>query len=195
VPVNGAFRASDLPDQVSGTGDVAAQWQAGRVRLGLRVNQVGQDNRQETRENADFASGVRALSVGTNLGSRGDVSVDAADEFQTAKERNETTRVRRLTLNAAFRPHTTTNLIGAVSVLRNRQPSGLATVNTEQHLELSQAFAPWPRPDGSQRGQLFVRYARTGSLLPEVSIAGATSPTFVHQAQWTVSSGLNVRLF
>jgi hypothetical protein len=102
IPPGGAFRPSDLPDQLNSIADVSAQWQVGRLRLAIRSNGVNQDNRQEQREKADFASGVRVVSLGATLGSRGDISVDAADEFQTAKERSETTRVRRVTLNGCI---------------------------------------------------------------------------------------------
>jgi hypothetical protein len=195
VPVNGAFRPTDLPDQVSNIGDIAAQWQVGQMRLSLRANQANQDNRQDTRQNADFDSGVRAISVGAPVGTIGDLSIDAGDEFQTARERDETTRVRRFTLNGSFHPRAATNLIGAVSLVRNRPPIGAATMNTEQRLELSQNFSLWPEASGAQRGQLFLRYARTGSLLPDVSLLGVTNSALVHRAQWTIASGLNLRLF
>ena len=195
VPVNGAFRPSDLPDQVSSIGDIAAQWQIGQMRLSLRANQAGQDNRQDTRQNADFVSGVRAISLGTPFGTVGDVSIDAGDEFQTARERDETTRVRRLTLNGSFHPRAATNLIGALSLVRTRPPAGVTAVNTDQRLEVSQGLNLWPGAAGAQRGQLFVRYARTGSLLPDVAVSGITSPALVHSAQWTIASGLNLRLF
>jgi hypothetical protein len=195
VPVNGAFRPTDLPDQVSSIGDVAAQWQIGQWRVGLRANQANQDNRQDTRQNADFDSGVRAISLGAPLGTIGDLSIDAGDEFQTARERDETTRVRRFSLNGSFHPWTTTNVLATFSLLRNHPATGAAALNSEQHFELSQGISLWPAAAGAQRGQLFVRYARTGSLLPDVSVLGVTSPALVHRAQWTIASGLNLRLF
>jgi hypothetical protein len=184
-----------LPDQVSNVGDVAAQWQVGQLRLSLRGNQANQDNRQDTRQNADFDSGVRAISLGAPIGTMGDLSIDAGDEFQTARERDETTRVRRFTLNGSLHPRSTTNLVAALSLLRNRPPTGAATLNSEQRLELSQGFNLWPAAAGAQPGQLFVRYARTSSLLPDVSVLGVSSPSLVHRAQWTIASGLNLTLF
>jgi hypothetical protein len=195
VPVNGAFRPTDLPDQVSNIGDFAAQWQVGQLRLTLRANQAGQDNRQDTRQNADFDSGVRAISLGAPLGTMGDLSVDVGDEFQTARERDETTRLRRFTLNGAFHPRPTTTLLSALSLIRNKLPTGVATLTSEQHLELSQGVHLWAEPGGEQRGQIFMRYARTGSLLPEATVLGVASPALVHRAQWTIASGLNLRLF
>ena len=195
VPVNGAFRPTDLPDQVSVIGDIAAQWQMGQMRLSLRANRAGQDNRQDTRQNADFSSGTRVISLATPFGTAADVSIDAGDEFQTANERDETTRARRLTLNGSFHLRAVTTVIGAVSLVRTRQPTGIVSSNSEQHLELSQGFDLWPRSAGAQRGQLFLRYARTGSLLPDASVLDVARPVLVRRAQWTVASGLNLRLF
>ena len=196
TPVNGAFRPTDLPDQFNTVGDATATWQAGAMRVALRANAATQDNRQETRQNADFDSGVFSVSVGRTLGARGDVSVDVGNEYQTARERNETTRTRRMTMNGSFRPRATLNVIGAFSVIDLRAPTRATTVNTEQHLELSQGFNLWPGPANEpQRGQLFVRFARTGSLLPNLSANGIVLPPALNRAQWTVATGANVRLF
>ena len=193
LPTNGAFRDQDLANQLSVNTDVAALWQAGRIRLTLRGNRSSQDNRQPTRELADFAASVNAMTVGTNIGARGDVAVDLGDEAQQSKERNETTRVRRATLNGTYRPFANTNLLGAFSLLRTKPPTGVATVNTDQRLELSQNLNLWSGASGS-RGQLFVRYARTTSLLPDFASLFVPTPRLNRQ-QWTLASGLNLRLF
>jgi hypothetical protein len=195
LPTNGAFRPTDLPDQLSTNSDASALWQMGRVRFSLRANQTLQDNRQELRERADFSSGVRVVSLGTTLGTFGDVGVELGDEFQTAKERDETTRVRRLTVNGSLRPKPTTNVLAALSMVRNQPPVGASTVNSEQRVELSQGINLWAGASGAQRGQLFLRYARTASLLPDLSTLGISTPPRTRQQQWTLASGLNLRLF
>jgi len=196
TPVNGSFRPTDLPDQVNSIGDATATWQPGTTRLALHVNAANQDNRQPTRENADFDSGVLGLTVGRALGTRGDVSLDLGNEYQTARERDETTRTRRATMSASFRPRATLNMLAAFSLTDVEAPAGKTSVNTEQHLEFSQGFNLWPAPAGEpQRGQLFVRFARTGSLAPSVAATGVVSPTALGRAQWTVATGLNLRLF
>ncbi len=196
TPVNGSFRPTDLPDQVNSIGDATATWQAGTTRLALHVNAANQDNRQPTRENADFDSGVLGLSIGRALGTRGDVSLDLGNEYQTARERDETTRTRRVTMNASFRPRTTLNVLAAFSVTDVEAPAGTTSVNTEQHLEFSQGFSLWPAPAGEpQRGQLFVRFARAGSLAPSFAATGVVAPAALGRAQWTVATGLNLRLF
>jgi hypothetical protein len=193
LPTNGGFRDQDLANQLSINTDVSALWQAGRMRFTLRGNRSSQDNRQPLREAADFAAGVTVIGVGTNLSSRGDVGIDLGDEFQTSKERNETTRTRRATLNGSYRPWVNTNVLGAFSLVRTRPPAGISTVNTDQRIELSQNLNLWAGSGGS-RGQLFARYARTTSLLPDFSSQLVSAPR-LNQRQWTLASGLNLRLF
>ena len=196
TPVNGAFRPTDLPDQVNSIGDASASWQAGSTRFALHANVANQDNRQPTRENADFDSGVFAVSLGRALGTRGDVSLDVGSEYQTARERDETTRTQRATMNGSFRPRTTLAVLTAFSVINVKAPTGATSVNTEQHLELSQGFNLWSAPaDAQQRGQVFVRFARTGSLAPSLAATGVVAPAALDRAQWTVATGLNLRLF
>ena len=194
LPSNGAFRDQDLPNQLSINSDVAALWQTGRVRLTLRANRSSQDNRQALREAADFAAGVNAVSIGTNLGTRGDVAVDLGQEFQTAEERHETTHVRRATFNGSYRPWAATSLLGAFSLLHTRPPAGQSTVTSDQRIELSQNLNIWAGPGGS-RGQLFVRYARTTSQLPDFNSLITSAAPRLNQRQWTLASGLNLRLF
>ena len=191
VPTNGSFRDQDLPNQVTLITDAAAMWQAGRVRLTVRANHSDQDNRQALREHADFAAGVTALSLGTALGARGDVGIDLGKEFQSSKERNETTRVRRYTLNGTFRPLMNTGLLGAVSLVHTRPPVGSVTVNTDARMELSQNLLAGP---SGPRGQLFLRYGRTASFLPDLTLL-AIERERLRREQWTVSSGFNLRLF
>ncbi len=69
-------------------------------------------------------------------------------------------------------------------------------MNTEQHLELSQGFNLWSAPASDpQRGQLFARFARTGSLTPTFAATGVVARAAFGRAQWTVATGLNLRLF
>jgi hypothetical protein len=193
LPVNGAFRETDLPNQVSTNGDAAATWQITRVRFTLHANRSAQDNRQALREQADFAAGVNALSVGTTLGTRGDAALDLGDEFQTSKERSETTRIRRVTATTNVRPFANTSLVGAFSLLHTRSPTGTTSVNGDQRVELSQNLTLSPNA-GASRGQLFLRYARTTSLLPDFGSFLIPAPR-LRQQQWTLASGLNVRFF
>jgi hypothetical protein len=193
VPTNGGFRLQDLPNQVSLNIDVSAQWQAGRLRAALRSNRSTQDNRQEARELADFTATVQAVSIGWSLGSAGDVGIDLARESQTAKERDETTRVKRLTLNASMRPRPATSLTAGLSVLHSRPTGATASLNTDQRIELSQGVSLWRDGGGAPRGQFFLRYGRITSLTPD--FAALASGARVGSRQWTIASGLNFRVF
>ena len=198
LPSNGAFRAQDLPDQVSTSGDAAAQWQMGRARAVLHANRVGQDNREDQRQNADFSSGVTGLTLGAAVGATGDLSLDGATEFQYSKERNEMTRVRRLTGTAASPLPAAFHVVASLSAVETRPPASVRSLVGEQHLELSRALRLWPGATGADRGQLFARYARTASRLPNPPLAGTVplaEQARVSQSQWTVATGLNLRLF
>ena len=194
TPTNGQFRPTDLPDQVSTANDVAATWLVGRYRVSAHASRAAQDNRQALREHADFDGGVRALSLGTSLGSRGDVALDLGDEYLLAKERGEKTYTRRATFNSAIAPRSGTGVVAALSLLHTRPPLGVATVNTEARLELSQAVSLRPA-GGEQRGQAFLRYARTTSLFPDPALAALSPFVRALQQRWSLASGLNMRLF
>ena len=140
MPVNGAFRAQDLPNQVSTSGDVAAQWQLGNGARRCDCNRAAQDNRQEERQNADFASGVNALSVGHTLGASGDLSVDAGSEFQLSKERNERTRVQRVTVNGSLSLPWAFRTTLSLSAVDTRPPTGASSLTSDQRLELSRSL-------------------------------------------------------
>jgi hypothetical protein len=191
LPTNGAFRPQDLPDQVTVVGDASAQWQTGRWRLTLRTNRSDQDNRQELRERADFVAAAHTVGLGLTLGSKADVGVDVSQERAESKERDETTRGERLTLNASLRPLTHTQLLVAVSALRSRPAQGAASYNGDQRLELSQGINVWKDGSGTPRGQLFLRYGRTTSLVPDFTLGGVSR---VGRRQWTLASGLNLRV-
>jgi hypothetical protein len=192
LPTNGSFRAQDLPNQVSLTTDAIAQWQVGRWRAAWRSSRSDQDNRQDLRQLADFTSATDAASVGLSLG-QGELSLDLARDEQRAKERNELTRQRRVTLNGSYRPRSSTNVIASVSAIRSTPPAGDPSFNSDAHLELSQGVFP---RSGAPRGQLFVRYARTYSeLRPFIATAFGDPFSNNSRRQWTLQSGLNLTVF
>ena len=192
LPTNGAFRAQDLPNQVSLATEASAQWQVGRWRAQVRRTRTDQDNRQDLRQLADFTSASAVVSFGLSLGNA-DVSLDAAGDRQVAKEHDELTRQRRLTLNGSFRPRSTTNLMASVSAIRSTPPKGDASFNSDARMELSQGV--FTRA-GAPRGQLFLRYARTYSeLRPFIATAFGDPFPFNRRQQWSLQSGLNLNVF
>ncbi|HEY6825202.1 MAG TPA: hypothetical protein VI259_00005, partial [Gemmatimonadaceae bacterium] len=197
TPQNGQFRPVDLPDQMSTNADGAAAWQAGRVRVTLHANRSAQDNRQPGRESADFAAGVNELSVGTNLGARGDLSLDLGDEVRAAKERDETTRARRARLNSSLTTSAGTGIVAALALVRTRTPNGSASLDTEERLELSQAIRLRTATGAPDRGQAFLRFGRTTTRLaaPLAVLLPPASLDMSLRQQWTLATGLNVRIF
>jgi hypothetical protein len=197
TPQNGQFRPVDLPDQVSTNADGAAAWQAGRVRVTAHANRSTQDNRQPGRDSADFSAGINELTVGTNLGSRGDVSLALGDEVRTSKERDETTRARRVRLNSSFTTSAGTGLVAALGLVRTKPPTGSASVDTEERLELSQAIRLHATPGAPDRGQLFLRFGRTTTRLapPDAVLLPPTPLDLSLRQQWTLATGLNLRIF
>lgn len=189
TPTNGDFRPSDLPDQVSRTHSAEALWQVGRWRWAYRLSTSKQDNRQSQRERADFAAQAHAVNLGIALGTAVDLGVDASSEQQHALERDETARVRRIGFGVNWRPRGTTTVIASLNAVYSQDASRLkGSRNGETRVELSQSVG---RVTGGSRGQLFLRYALTSAFIPN-SDSGFAAQS---QRQWTLSSGLSVKVF
>jgi len=163
----------------------------------VHTNRSAQDNRQPERESADFSAGVNELSIGTNLGARGDVSLALGDEVRTSKERGETTRARRVRLNSSFTTPAGTGLVAALALVRTKPPTGSASLDTEERLELSQAIRLRTTAGAPDRGQAFLRFGRTTTrLAPPVAVFLPPAPLDMSlRQQWTLATGLNVRIF
>ena len=194
TPAGGVFRPQDVPDQVSTLRDAGAQWQLARWRVVARRNRSHQDNRQPQRTLADFASGSDALSFGTALGSSTDIALDLGKDFQQSLERGERTDTRRLTFNANLRRGQSTSMVMSVSLLRTRPPTGPATVNGEQRIEVTHPLAFPKGGAGSSRGQLFVRFGRTTSILPDFARLATDPAARMARRQWAIASGLTLRV-
>lgn len=195
LPTNGAFRPQDLPDQVSMSHSASAQWQLQQWQLGYRLNASEQDNRQPERERADFTTQVHGFTLGRSLGTIGSASVEASTERQHAVERDETSRVRRLgfTVNVRALQATSVNVSGS-RVLSQDASREKGSQNSDVRVELSQNLPALGGARGSSRGQLFLRYGYVSAFLPGVDpVTSAAVGTT--QRQWTLSSGLNIRLF
>jgi hypothetical protein len=195
IPEGGVFAAGDVPDQMNTTRDIGATWQAGRWRVALRHNRAHQDNRQPGRAAADFTTGSNALSVGTGFGSGADVAVDLGDDLQLARERDERTVTRRLTLNANLRRGQGTSLVLALSLLRTRPPTGPTTLTSEQRVEFTRPLLVLRDATGGARGQLFLRFGRNVARLPDFLQAATDPAATTTRRQWSLASGLNLRVF
>jgi hypothetical protein len=189
------FTPDQVPDQVSRVRDVGAQWQAGPWRLQLRSNRAEQDNRQTGRATADFRSGSDAISLGASLGVAGDVSLDLGSDFQESVERDERSTTRRATLNTNLRRGPSTSVVLSLSLLRTTPSNGPATINGEQRVEITQPLMFLRDRSGLARGQAFLRFGRSTAQLPDFARLAADPFAQRRERRWTLSSGLNLRVF
>lgn len=190
LPVNGAFRTTDLPDQKNTSHEMRAQWQKGRVNLGYRFSRSLQDNRQAERERADFLAVSQSLSFGLTLNQRSQLTTDVSAERQRSKERNELSRVERVALAWNLGLRTGTSLTSGLGATRSRdvtRPDG--AFNTEARLELSQSLTLRPSVASSSRGSAFLRFGSTSAEVLSPNAQGVNS--LRTQRQWVISSGLS----
>ncbi|WP_411281109.1 hypothetical protein [Gemmatimonas sp.] len=195
IPVGDTFRPQDIPDQVNTLSDASAQWQLATWRVSVRRNRSHQDNRQISRELSDFSAGSDVVSVSGFFGTQADVSLDLGHDRQRSEERREQSTTNRATLNANLRRGRQTSVALALSLLRTTPPTGPTTLNSEQRAELTQPLAFWRDASGGARGQLFVRYARTTARIPDFLRAALDPLALLSQQQWSIASGLNLRVF
>lgn len=188
------IRPTDIPDQLTTIRDVGAVWQVRQWRIGLKRNRSRQDNRQAEREDVDFASGSDVFSVGREFGAFADLALDLGKDFQRAEQRDEQTDVRRATLNVNLRRGQSTSLVLAASLMHTQPPTGPASLNGEQRVELTQPITVLRDAAGSARGQLFLRFGRSTSLLPDLARGADGAMPRIARQQWVLASGFNLRI-
>jgi hypothetical protein len=193
APANGDFRPQDLPDQLSVQRELGAGWQLPSLHGSYRYSESEQDNRQPEREDADFTTRVHAVSVTRPFGAEGSVGLELASERQHAVESSATNRVERVAAVGNWRPFASTSLTGSLGTTRSRDASrGDGSRNTEGRFEVAQSFLRIRR--GDPRVQLFLRYASTAARLRvDAAVGGVAAPE--SRRQWSLSSGLNAKVF
>ncbi len=192
------FRPEDLTDQQTVALDVGAQWQLDVWRLHVRDNRTRQDNRQRTREHADFSGTVQALSLGRSIGTRLDGSLDASLERQRNEELAQVNTVRRVGLSGNWRVSPSTALSSNVTAAVSRTPPGTTDVtNIEMRAELSHTVRLFRVGTDMRTGQFFFRFARASVReAPFGFVDGSALPLgLATRIQWTVNSGLSLRLW
>jgi hypothetical protein len=193
TPTNGDFRPQDLPDQVSTQREIGAGWQLPSLQASYRYSESEQDNRQPERENADFTTRVHSVSVTRPFGTASGLGLELSNERQHAVESDVTSQVRRVAATGNWRPFSSTTLTGSLGTTLSRDASrGDGSRNTEGRFEIAQSFLRIRRSD--PRVQLFLRYASTAARL---RADGSTDTVDLRETrrQWTLSSGLNAKVF
>ncbi len=95
VPLQGSFNLSFIPDQVSLNQLASLDWSFPRLRVGLRLGESDQDNRQVGRENADLGVRTAGLALGASPHADLDLTLEASRELSDNREfaqENETVR-------------------------------------------------------------------------------------------------------
>jgi hypothetical protein len=161
VPVNSGFDETHVPDQMSTNGSAALQWQIGNYfRIGYRLGQSHQDNRQLGNENADFTVTSNAVSFGFTAGQRLNASIDLSlDENDSELERRKD-RTRRYGTNIAWTLFGQT-AVGA-TITMSEADNNFGTLDqrgTVGFLELSSGFPLTRKGAPGRQGRVFVRYS------------------------------------
>jgi hypothetical protein len=198
TPTNGDFRPSDVPDQVSILHDAGAQWAIGHWRASYRLNANTQDNRQPGRERSDFTATSSTVSLGSAVGTRLDVSLDANLEQRHNKELDQRNVTRRIGTAVSWRPDAATTVGTTLSVTHAEDdPKTTSTTNGEYRIEAARTIT-LRKPAGQNAGttgQLVLRYARTRADAELFSGPGILAAPGTSRTQWTLSSGLSLRVF
>jgi hypothetical protein len=198
APRSDEFRPQDAANQKSTSLDVAAQWQVAGWQVALRDNRSRQDNRQLLRERSDFSGSVQNASLGRSFGSRVDGSLDFNLERQRNEELAQVNTVRRAGLTGNWRITNSTTFSSNLTAAVSRTPPDTRNVtNLEMRAEAAHTVRLFGRDANLRTGQFFLRFARTSiTAAPFGFVEGTSIPLgLATQTQWTLNSGLSLRLW
>ncbi len=181
---------SHLPDQVTTSHDVEAQWLVDRWSLGYRFSLNDQDNRQAGRETADFKVVTRTLNIGVqateSINISGDFSLGRNDDRAQDLERE----TRSWGVNADWRISPRWAVNGSYTLTRQDDSQDQAKSNSQSaNAQLNWNFS-LPAAGRKMPGQAFIRYALEDSRSSDQLFGFETN-----QRIWTVNSGLSLSLF
>jgi hypothetical protein len=198
APRSDEFRPQDLSNQVSTSLDAAAQWQVAGWQIALRDNRSRQDNRQLLRERSDFSGSVQNATFGRAIGTRFDGSLDFNRERQRNEELAQLNTVRRAGITGNWRMTNSTTLSTNLTAAISRTPPETRNVtNLEMRAEVAHTVRLFGRDANLRTGQFFLRFARTSvTAAPFGFVEGTSIPLgLATQTQWTLNSGLSLRLW
>jgi hypothetical protein len=188
-PTNGGFDATHIPDQISETHGARLTWQRGAASLAYQLDYSHQNNRQPTRDRADFTVRNHGVLLGFTLLRRFTLSTDVALERARSHETAELTTTHRVggSVTASITRTTEVAIQAAHSRLR-QQSTGTGQRNSNFRVQLSQRFRP-PTGTPNANGQLFIRLAggRSAFFAPDLTRRDPDT--------WTINTGANLSLF
>lgn len=190
-PLGGGFNDSQIPDQLSVNHTGGADWQAGSVRWGWKLNYSLTDNRQVGREQADSIGVSNVVNLGLPVTSFLDASAEAGLERAASKETGAVDRTKRVALTLGVKPVRNATLSGNAS--RTATADDAATkngLNWAVNVEAGWRFEPPKRGTHGLTGQISLRYgwatSRSRDLVQGIDTFSRT---------WVVGSGVSLSLF
>jgi len=190
IPDDGAFGPPQVPDQLNLNHTGSLEWTIDKVRAAYRLTYADQDNRQLTRENADFIQLGNGLGLGYAT-TAFDVNLDGNFEVANNIERSRIERTRRLGVNANVRP------LKGLSLTTNYQDSrteddGASSLNQSRTFEAFGTYRlEWKISTArSMAAQILLRYAYQDSHA-EDKVFQLLSDT----RTWLISSAVTLSLF
>jgi hypothetical protein len=190
LPLEDEFAPSHVPDQMSINRTAGLQWQGARWRAGYAWSRSFQDNRQVGRAASDFRAGANMVTLGFTPHSTIDLTLDGGVERAENLEFEQEAITRRAGISASWRPWRRTALTFASSRTRQTdEPRTSVRRNSDLRLELSQAVDLRGGLGFGLPLQVFARFAEQRAVFEPVGESASS------RRNWSVSSGVNVRMF
>jgi hypothetical protein len=190
-PLGGGFNDSQIPDQLSVNHTAGADWQAGSVRWGWKLNYSLTDNRQVGREQADAIGVSNSVNLALPVTAFLDASAEGGLERSVSKETGAVDRTKRIALTLGIKPFRNATLSGNAS--RTATADDAATkdgLNWGVNVEAGWRFEPPKRGTHGLTGQISLRYGWSTTRARDF-VQGID--TF--RRTWIVGSGLSLSLF
>lgn len=193
LPVNGGFEFAPeaIPDFLATNQNFSADWQAGNLRLGYRLNQSLQNNRQRGREQADLSNLAQQISTGLPVTAALDLTVDLNIERARNRESQRLDRTYRAATTINWRlPGRHLLAVNLAHTLAGDAAQTSRNRNLEFDLQWSYQFTVGKQKFRKLQGQTFIRYADRYAKAFD-SLFGLNNRTRFR----TLNVGLNITAF
>ncbi|MCM3875847.1 MAG: hypothetical protein NEA02_05450 [Thermoanaerobaculia bacterium] len=190
-PLGGGFNDTQIPDQLSVNHTGGADWQAGSVRWGWKLNYSMTDNRQVGREKADSLAVAQSANVSVPVTSFLDAAAEYGWERSASKETGAVDRTKRVSMTLGLKPFKNGTLSGNASRTANADDAATRDgLNWAVNVETGWRFEPPRKGTHGLSGQVSLRYgwatSRTRDFVQGIDTFRRT---------WVVGSGVSLSLF
>ena len=192
LPANSLFDSvSQVPDQLTTSHTLGAEWQASHGRVVYQWNRSLQDNRQSGRATSDFRTMMHTIGAGLAPTTAFEVEAEVGFEGIDALEQGTHDSTRRVGVNGTWRPGRFTSVGASLSrTFSGNDPRTRHGRSSDFTFQLTQDVVFAPRNPNRLRGQGFVRFARRTNRLTDLEF-GANS----RDQSWVLNTGLTFRIF